>query len=216
MSADALRQMICATDASLEARYTEALAEDIQALTVDMNECLDFLLKWDPASAQANEVKCFAHLAIQSALFCSRSVVSGFGVAPAVHVRIMGESVGMMLALCSSKEYERYMDDVPYPSHKVMTRVSEGSTRRAIDRALGGELQNWDAFAKRIKWFDRYAHASSATLRMIFRSTPPVSLIVGPEWDEARLVDYSALIKICAMTCRVVRSFALKIERSVA
>ena len=135
----------------------------------------------------------FLHVAIASVAASIHHLVSGYPIAAGHMMRHYTEAIAMAL-LCSNEDtgvYQRYIADrKSFPVHKAPETLRRRKVKRALTESIGFDADAWETVLQIAELYDTLSHASALTLGFHMLFTEEGGLVLGSEFDPAKVKEY--------------------------
>lgn len=138
-------------------------------------------------------VQLFIHVALSSVISSLHHLVSGYPIASGHMMRHFTESIAMAL-MCSNEAtgvYQVYQADPgTFAVQKAPEMLRKKKIRKALAESMSFDPEAWETVLKMAELYDTLSHASATTLGFHMLFTEEGGLILGSEFDPAKIDQY--------------------------
>src|SRR6266581_5943636 len=196
ISANEVREIVWGSNAEAQTLFKQHFGDEIErAVHVLGGAYADFQRL--QASVSLDErtatVQMFIHVALASVIASLHHLVSGYPIAAGHMMRHYTEAIAMAL-MCSNEKtgvYRRYAADrKSFPVHKAPEMLRRAKIKRELAESISFDAEAWETVLQLAQLYDSLSHASALSLGFHMLFTEESGLILGSEFDPAKLNEY--------------------------
>ena len=190
------RGILWSSNSKAQAWFKEQFGDEL-ALAVQALGQAYFTFKELQASVARDErcatVQMFLHVAISSVAASLHHLVSGYPIAAGHMMRHYTEAIAMAL-MCSNEKtgvYQRYAADrKTFAVQKAPEMLRRTKIKRELAESISFDAKAWETVLQIAELYDTLSHASALTLGFHMLFTEEGGLILGSEFDPAKVKEY--------------------------
>jgi hypothetical protein len=194
---DEFRGILWSPDSKAQAWFKEQFGDELDIAAQALGEAYFTFKQLQEHSVPGDErsatVQMFLHVAIASVAASLHHLVSGYPIAAGHTMRHFTEAIAMAL-MCSNEKtgvYQRYAADrKSFAVQKAPELLLRTKIKRELVRSISFDAKAWETILQIAQLYDSFSHASFVSLGFHILFTGEGGLILGSEFDPAKVNEY--------------------------